>query len=243
MDRPSLTRHWLPGFQFAIILCLLGFVGYAERQRIERFVTTHWLGEAAPIDGYDYFGRMRRVLAIVQEQIEPGDTVLIGDSIAQGMAANSQLRAVNLGVSGARAADLAQFIAGFTRLNLAGTIYLEGGINDLLAGSPEQAAGGVRAALAKLPPEPRVIASGVLPINPDRLQAAKHPTPAEIGAVSAEIARLCAARPNCVFVDVSAMSDAEGRLAPAYDRGDGIHLSRAGYDAWTGLLLAAARSN
>lgn len=149
-------------------------------------------------------------------------------------------RALNLGIGEDTVSGVLLRIGDHPALPTAAGIVLAIGTNDLRFRSPEEAAQDYGSVLTRSPAEVPVIASAVLPVD-ERLPdlAGRN---ARIKRLNAAIARLCAARSRCTFVDAGPdMVDATGNLAPDLHVGDGLHLSRAGYRILIDTLIPPVR--
>ena len=91
--------------------------------------------------------------------------------------------------------------------------------------------------LSAIPPHVPVVVSAVLPTDQS---ATGHKRNARIADLNEGLARLCAARGRCYWVDSAAkLVDAAGNLDLRYHDGDGVHLSQAGYAVWMADLRTA----
>jgi lysophospholipase L1-like esterase len=168
---------------------------------------------------YDADRYVTKVLSL-QRQADPhqpdGAVVFLGDSITQGLAAGAVAPdAVNLGIAHLTAERLAVALPEMTAVDRARVVVLMIGTNDLGRGQdPARAL--------------RLIANRIH--APLVWHAVTPRDGVAVPEVNAEIARLCAARPDCTFVD-TAMG--------AGDFTDGVHLSHSGYAKLIASLRAA----
>ena len=82
-----------------------------------------------------------------------------------------------------------------------------------------------------------VVMSAILPVD-ERVHRGYGN--ADILDANRRLAKLCAAHPGCSFLDLTAgLKDATGGLDPRFHVGDGLHLSREGYDVWTRAWMVA----
>jgi lysophospholipase L1-like esterase len=159
----------------------------------------------------------------------------------------ARMAVLNAGISGNRllagegpqhgAAPLARFARDVTAAGGATDVVLHIGTNDIAAGrgAPELAAGLQRYADHARAAGKRVFLTTVTPSD-----AGPHGTPAAVAArraLNAWVREHGREHADGVFDFAAAVADPEhpARLAPAYDAGDGLHLSADGYRA-----LAAA---
>lgn len=170
---------------------------------------------------------------------------VLGDSLAAGVeAATIAPGAVNLAVGRDRLETLGWRIARYDFLDDARLIVLAAGVNDLIAGAEaEEAASRFAALLDQLPNSP-IVAVGLLPV--DEAAIARHGgravTNEKIADVNARMAEICAARPQCRFVDQPAsLRGSDGGLRDDAHEGDGLHLNGRGARLWAAVLSAAVK--
>ena len=162
--------------------------------------------------------------AWLDPQVPAGASVFLGDSITAGLWAPAVAeRSVNYGISGATTADVLATIGKLPSIERAGRVYLAVGVNDVHDGL--DGIGGRFQAIAAAIPGP-VVWSAVLPTNHPRIKAE------DVARVNDAARAVCSARPRCVFVEAP-----EWRSGYLLD--DGVHLSAAGYAAWTQGLRSA----
>lgn len=155
---------------------------------------------------------------------EIGPAVFIGDSIIAFMPAGMLPRgAINLAVSGSMTPQILASVAHIPAN--ARVVYVEGGINDFLNGTPGQITPTYAKILAAVPKGAQVKVIGILPVNEaqlaqnrDFLQFVDNQ---KIAAQNAQLAPLCNGR--CAVVP-----SPFGKSLPAGDSVDGIHLTPAG---------------
>jgi hypothetical protein len=78
-----------------------------------------------------------------------------------------------------------------------------------------------------------LLVNGIFPINEGRYKNAGHDS--EATTVNVAIKAMCADG-RCTMVDVSSLADDAGVLKHDYDFGDGLHLSKLGYEKWESLI-------
>lgn len=156
--------------------------------------------------------------------------VFIGDSITAGLCVESVFGAVNLAFIGESFRGAKARTPKFK--NLSGkTLVVALGINDLLNNNPN-ALTDFAETVSALPKDAAIIVNAVLPVE----EGQSKEWPATNKAIDAFNESLRAASKkftNVRFVDTSApLRDERGQLARSFHIGDGIHLSKAGYDKW-----------
>ncbi len=188
----------------------------------------------------------RQTTAIMQRTLDgtvrPGLVWFFGDSIIQMLDTGRVTgRALNLGIGEDTIAGVLQRVAEHPALPGAAGVVVAVGTNDLLYRGPEEAGRLYGALLRRLPTALPVVASAVLPVDETaRPQLAGRN--AAIRRLNAEIAGACAERRECLFADAGPLlADKSGNLAREHHRGDGLHLSRSGYERLIGTLAAAVR--
>lgn len=171
-------------------------------------------------------------------QLAPGRVVFIGDSHVQSLATGKlSAEAVNFGIGG----DTSQALlarANYRALAQAKAIVLVIGTNDLMRRDDAALLTNVRALLERWSTTP-VILSTILPVD-DRANPRLQARTPRLAGLAAAYARLCAEYRHCHLLDSYRLfSDAEGRLAPSWHEGDGIHLNASGYQRWQLALQQA----
>jgi lysophospholipase L1-like esterase len=178
--------------------------------------------------------------------VPAGAAIFIGDSQIQGLDVTSVVPlAVNYGIGGDTTAGVLRRMPLYDSLTRAGVVVLEVGSNDLATASPSEILANYRKILAMIPPAAAIIVSAILPVSAAKSgeRPGRFSRNQAINEINRSLAEICAGRTGCLFVDVDKLADAAGDLAPAFDLGDGLHLSREGYRAWSGLLSGALTSN
>lgn len=180
---------------------------------------------------------MRQTLAAVATTTRPGAIWVLGDSIMQQLdVGRIDPRAANFGIGGDTLGALVPRVGDYPQIAGAAQVLIAIGTNDIAVRPPEQAAADYAALLARLPPGLPLLTSAILPVDETILAAPGRN--ARAAELNRRIAALCAVRPGCRFIDAGPrLAAPSGALAPAFHRGDGLHLSPAGYDR----LVAALR--
>lgn len=163
--------------------------------------------------------------------VPDGAEIFLGDSITFGYAtANAANRSVNYGIGQQTASQLIDSLPGYKSLMGARRIYLMIGVNDIINGTSAELPEKIRVIASLLPKSVPVIWSGLMPTD-------QHG--ALIQQINPEIRSVCAAMPNCIYVDTFAkMTTPDGHPITGFFL-DGVHPSASGYAAWTKMLLAA----
>jgi len=177
----------------------------------------------------------------VRSQQLAGQIAFVGDSRVSMLAAtNVAPNSENFGVGGQDLRDLAVQLKALD-LQGASAIVLESGLDDWWRDRLSNIGPHYATALAALPTAKPVVASAILPVNPDQAWRTfdgrydLHGIEPALAAANAEIARQCAARAGCVFVPVPSALLAGPDLNPAYSL-DGLHLNPAGDAIWAASL-------
>lgn len=179
----------------------------------------------------------------IAKTVAQATVTVLGDSIAQQMSSSLGSLPVPLngasllGVSGNTAAQVATRVG-----NVSGSathVVIQAGTNDLFGLNNES--GIIPAYIAMLnalTPTKRVLVTGILP--PDHVQLAATwgaenaalLSPERVALVNAQITSLCSSYQNCSAVTAAMSLDMTGKTT------DGIHLTTAGYQAWSNTMLS-----
>lgn len=171
-----------------------------------------------------------------------GALLVAGDSLAGQMPPRLvEGRAVVFGVGGALIEDVAKAMRNRASLKRVAALVVIAGTNDLVHRVPEASERALLGLLEALPPGLPVLLCTVPPVDPvvhhDRSLAA-------IAAWNERLRSIAAGRPGVHIVDTqAALANDAGVLPEALHQGDGLHLSRAGYErlaAAIGRALAEA---
>ncbi|OOW07694.1 hypothetical protein MF4640_18550 [Acinetobacter sp. MF4640] len=178
------------------------------------------------LDNYYY-----KLLAIQERQdlqVVPGSTIMIGDSITQGLV---YPRFMNYGIGSDTTYGVINRIEKYKSLNNAKKIILMIGINDLKRRSDAEILENYLEILDKLPSS-KLIVFSVLPVNEEVVSKNPQMNNARIKKINQRIAELCSQK-KIKFIDLSEFYlDENGFLDKNYHVGDGIHLNQTGYDIW-----------
>jgi lysophospholipase L1-like esterase len=164
----------------------------------------------------------------------PGATLFFGASTVQGLAAARVAAcAVNFGIGGETAAELAKRLPSYGSLKRAKAVVIGTGLNDVLRGQDRDIGLIYRRLLAAVPAEAPVILAGLQPLAPGSAAARDHAV--AVTRANRAAAAACAARKNCTFVRLDGAVPTRAALWEP----DGIHLGPAGYELWSRLLRDA----
>jgi lysophospholipase L1-like esterase len=159
--------------------------------------------------------------------VPAGAAIFLGDSITQGLATAAVAPySVNYGIGSATTGELLDNLPVYKSLRRAGAVFLLIGINDIGRGQTIGLEGRLQAIADAIPAGVPLVWSAIMPAYVDRAD------PEAIRQANRAIARTCAARPGCVYVDTGALSD-----AALFS--DGVHPNTAGYAVWIGALRDA----
>lgn len=158
-----------------------------------------------------------------QDPFQPdGAVIFLGDSITAGLAVDAVAPyAVNYGIGGQTTQLLLDALPRYGSLQRARLVVLSIGTVDMVSGRERGIVARLDALQARIP--------GPLVWNAIPVSAK-----ADMRGVNAEIRRLCAARPDCTFV--------QAPIGREDLQADGIHLRPSGYAKWIGALKMAGRT-
>ncbi|ENU62473.1 GDSL-type esterase/lipase family protein [Acinetobacter lwoffii] len=216
---------------YALISILAGCVGYTLHDSKVDKALRYKLGiSATELTPYYY-----ELLAIQERQdlqVTPGSTIVIGDSITQGLI---YPRFVNYGIGSDTTYGVLNRIEKYKSLKEAKNIILMIGVNDLKRRSDAEILQNYHKILDRLPSDKLVVFS-ILPVNEEMISKNPKMSNTRIKKINMELADLC--NKNSVqFIDLSGyFIDENGYLDSKYHVGDGIHLNQAGYDIWVKYL-------
>lgn len=162
------------------------------------------------------------------------ELAMVGDSIFSQMKGKVLPppfdKACNLGKSGAPSAEIANMVVPAS----VKTVVIEGGINDVLSGWPDEGIfSAYRKAIASHSGR-KVVAVGILPVSPEKMphDYANYATRERVARVNAEVERICLSFPHCSWIGTVSGLDPERHTT------DGIHLNDDGRSA---VLMAAQK--
>lgn len=212
---------------YALISILAGCVGYTLHDSKVDKALRYKLGiSATELTPYYY-----ELLAIQERQdlqVTPGSTIMIGDSITQGLI---YPRFVNYGIGSDTTYGVLNRIEKYKSLNEAKNIILMIGVNDLKRRSDAEILQNYHKILDRLPSDKLVVFS-ILPVNEEMISKNPQMSNARIKKINQGAAELCSKK-KIKFIDLSELYlDENGFLDKKYHVGDGIHLNNKGYKIW-----------
>jgi lysophospholipase L1-like esterase len=171
--------------------------------------------------------------------------VLMGDSIVRDLPADLAVtNSINLGLGGLRTSDLPHVMARYPSLHRASALIIGIGLNDFCIDRAKAGEFAQRVQLlsAALPEKTPVYWLSITPLSNTAAAGSCGVSARDIAQANIEIATSCARLPACRFVDVrTPLADGDGHLRSEFHYGDGIHLSRLGYERWKSTLDGALR--
>jgi lysophospholipase L1-like esterase len=191
----------------------------------------------------DFTSRMNAIHRLKLATLSGGRIVLLGDSMVQAAhCADIAGHCAEFGLGGALTLDVLRFVREAGHFQRPQAFVLWVGINDLLHGrTPPAIKATMAAILGELEGSVPVLVSGLAPVNAARLGARSGLNRA-IWHVNEGFRVAAASRERCHYVPFPDGPDpGSASLHVLFDCGDGLHLSRAGYAAWTaGIRMALA---
>lgn len=161
-------------------------------------------------------------------QVVPGSTIMIGDSITQGLI---YPRFVNYGIGSDTTYGVLNRIEKYKSLNEAKNIILMIGVNDLKRRSDVEILKNYEEIINHTPKD-KLIVFSILPVGEEVESKNFRMSNTRIKNINQGIAELC--RKNSIrFIDMTdSYLDKNVFLDPRLHVGDGIHLNQTGYDIW-----------
>lgn len=172
-------------------------------------------------------------------QLPPGTVLFIGDSLIERLnVARFGRPGTNYGIGGDTSAGVLTRLDNYRSLGIADRVVLLIGINDLIwrYRTPEELERNLAQIVARVSGLVPLVAVGLLPVDEAQLTTTRN---AVLKRVNADLARACAASRRCRYVDAWPLLAPDGGLAPQFHIGDGLHLSRAGYDRLAAAIAPA----
>jgi hypothetical protein len=173
-------------------------------------------------------------LAVRSEQID-GTDVMFGDSITFGFATSMMPNPTeNLSIGGECIESLLYRLPKL-RLDRARRIILTVGFNNWWSNKYGDFGSKYDLLLSSMPHDVPVVANAILPVNPRRFILASYGKGmlSGVAAANAVMKRACERHPNCRYVPQPRdLANGDGTLVAPADGGDGVHLTRYGYDVW-----------
>lgn len=199
---------------------------------------------AEPDKSPDPFAKWEKEIAALEagdtKQPPPSEGILFvgSSSIRLWKLANSfpDMPVINRGFGGSQLADSVHFVPRIVAPYKPRIVVLYAGDNDIAAGkSPEQVAGDYRQfveAVRKELPETRIVYIGIKP------SIQRWALIDKVRATNKLIADFAATDEKQTFIDIDGpMLGDDGQPRPELYQKDGLHLTAAGYEIWTNLLL------
>lgn len=222
-------------FKRLIILLLLVAtsalsIGYATKDSVFDNAVRYKLGYRES-ELNDYYNRMLLAHSRIDAQVVDGATIIIGDSITQGLL---YPRFVNFGISGDTTYGVLNRLDKYQSIGRAKKVILLIGVNDLERRSNDEIIANYRQILAKVPHD-KLIVFSILPVTHERELKQPNMLNSRIVNINKSLAQLC--NDNSVrFIDMRAdFIDNQGYLKQQYTS-DGLHLNTNGYKAWRTYL-------
>ena len=234
LTRPALRRLAV-GYLVLLHLALAALV--AKTDFLAR--VHHRLVEAAGTDEFDdSYRRWAAALARSDAYAPPAALVFLGDRIVRDLDTSSIARhTLNLAIPGETTARLLDRVRTYRSVRTARGVVIGVGLNDLYYRPIPEAVANYRRIMDEVPAGTPVLVLAVLPVD-ERAQPTFRN--ADVRHLDEALEALCGERPGCRFVDPSPrLTDDTGNLAAANHDGDGIHLSKAGHDAYWAAVTAA----
>jgi lysophospholipase L1-like esterase len=217
------------GLKAIVLGVLLGGVAasyvFISRPYLASQQHSRWYGKSP----YTFYQRTKRIiLADSAQQAGAGRVLVIGHSQVERMDVSLlDPRALNLGIEGDSMDGVLERLPDYPNIKTATALIFIIGINDTPIATPDQMKNKAQAILARIPENVPVVWSLILPTNARRTSIFSGD---KIIAVNAVWENICMARAHCIVSDAtSLLAEGSGQLRTAYDLGDGIHLSAAGY--------------
>jgi lysophospholipase L1-like esterase len=173
----------------------------------------------------------------IDEQLAPGGLLFIGDSLLRGLDVSRFGRpAANYAIGGDTTAGVLSRLETYRTIATASAVVVLIGVNDHAYRPPESTAGNLGQIVKRIAASTPVVAIGLLPVDERKLGQGRN---AVLKQINAELAQACADLRRCRYVDTWPGLAPDGNLAADYHDGDGLHLSRAGYERLAAAIAAA----
>ncbi len=162
--------------------------------------------------------------------VRAGETLVFGDSHLHAIPSARLGAAVNYSIGGETTEHLARRIGRYPSVARAGGVVLLTGRNDIAANAAPQAIEeSIARLLEQIPPAVAITLVAIPAVSESETQIqARRDT-------NRRFQSHCLARSKRRFVPLPMLEDAQGKLDPRFDAGDGVHLNSTGYQ----LMLAA----
>ncbi|MDN3646116.1 GDSL-type esterase/lipase family protein [Pontixanthobacter aestiaquae] len=185
-----------------------------------------WRLDLPPSEPTAYVTQRHRHIVWQDKHSGTGAVALLGASHFEAMDPSLLGRPVlKYAAGGDTIRNTAERVLDYPNLANASVIIVWVGFNDTVHREPEEIVADFPKLLERLPANVPIITLAQAPTTRADKQA-------DIAALNAGYRPLCEADLRCQFLDIVPLLAApDGSLAPHYDRGDGVHLNRAGYVA------------
>jgi len=232
-ERVMLRRIWLVAVHLILLLLLYRYalpavlhrLGEPDKQftlHYQDMLSFHLRGDAA---------------------LPAGRIMFLGDSLTQGLPVSLVTDlGVNYGIGTDDTEGLLNRIAQYESLPRAKTIVVAIGINDLKHRSVADTLAQYQTVLDKLPAEPDIVCSALLPIDESAREDWMSRSIKLINAFNQQLDSLCTEHGAAYIAAAPSLSDAAGNLLPQLHTGDGLHLNAAGNALWAAYLRDALRA-
>lgn len=187
----------------------------------------------------DHYYRMLKYHKRMDDNVQSGAVVFIGDSITQGLCVSSIAPiSVNYGIGSDTTVGVLKRLPEYNSLKLASVVVFAIGINDLnrCNRNNESILKNYESIIKDLPEKLPVVFSAVLPVDAKgrmRLRGLNE----RIRLLNNKIEMLCANSPRLFFVNVGPLlTDKDGNLSDEFYDSDGVHLNSKGNKIWINEL-------
>jgi len=172
----------------------------------------------------------------INKNMNAGSVVFIGDSITQGLAVSEVSdKSVNFGIGGDTTLGVITRLGEYTALDKSQLIVLAIGINDLKYRNNQEIILNFINIFERLPADIPILVSAILPV--DEISSEKNNYNKRINAINTELKKISIENSRLYFMDISKnIIDSTGNLEDKYHNGDGVHISRLGYQVWIEYL-------
>ncbi len=214
-------------FVLAFILVKSDFIERVEtRLNLNSNEITHFYDQMIA-----YHRRMDKNLPV-------GSVLFIGDSIIQGLAVSAVTpKGVNYGIGNDTSFGVLNRLSLYHSLNTAEAVVLAIGHNDFKYRNVDETIDIVHKILKYIPGSKKVILCAVHPID-SNIHSTYVSNP-KIKQLNKRLGSLSKQYANVFFLNMEKSLSHNGSLLQKYHIGDGVHLSKKGYDLWTQQLKIA----
>ena len=170
------------------------------------------------------------------------DSILfIGDSITQGLAVSAVApQTVNYGIGNDTTLGVINRLPLYSSINTAKFVVIAIGHNDINLQSEAKIINNFREILNSFSVNVKVILNAVHPVD-ENIPSLKI-TNKQISTLNEHLLTLSKAYLNVVFVNIEKSISPYGNLLAKFHTGDGVHLSKMGYDIWIKKLKLTIES-